>query len=103
MQNGVAYLFRQFTPWGGQVELQVVGQRFQPVPVMDFLAGALATGPRRDGASGDGQAVVGDDQLRIEALQVAEAAAFGAGAERGVEREHPWLELLRGGAMFSSV
>jgi hypothetical protein len=78
----------------------VLGDGAQAVPVEDLAAVGARAGPGRDGALGDRQALVGDDEVGVELLQVAEPGAVAAGAVGGVEREDPRLELLQEGAVL---
>ena len=50
--------------------------------------------PRGDGALGEGEVVVGDDELGVDLELGADAGALGAGAERAVERERARLDLV---------
>ncbi len=54
----------------------------------------LRLGPRLDGAFGQRQRLVRDDQIQVEVDGVAEALAARTGAERIVEGEQPRLGLL---------
>ncbi len=78
----------------------MLGDRAQAVPVEDLAPLGARSGPGRDGAVGDRTRRIGDQQLDVELLQVAEAAAVGAGAVRAVEGEHPRFELLQEGAVL---
>ena len=84
----------QFRP--GLVDVDVVGlgdRGDQPAPV-----GGDAAIPGLQGALGERQGRVGDDQFRVDHFLEAEAVAAVAGAVRGVEGEDPWLELRDRGA-----
>ena len=62
----------------------------------------LAGGPVRpglDGAAGQRQTAVGDDQLGVDLLPDAQAGALRAGAERRVEGERTRLQLVQGERM----
>ena len=49
--------------------------------------------PRRNGAIGQGLVAIRYDEVLVELQRLAEAVAFGAGAERVVEREQARLDL----------
>ena len=51
-----------------------------------------------DGVLGEGEGFVGDDEVGVEIHLESETVAFGAGAERAVEREHSRLKFLVGEA-----
>jgi hypothetical protein len=72
-------------------ELRAVRERLELL----HHAGAASgdAGPRLDGALGEGQLVVRDDEFRFGGQLHAEARAAGAGAVRAVEREDARLDL----------
>ena len=88
-QQRVFRLLRQVFPFGVERELVELGQRLQRLHVI--RRGRLR--PWRDGALAQGQLLVGDDEIGIDVLLDAEAAAGRAGAVGVVEREQPWLDL----------
>src|SRR6185437_10685346 len=87
-------LLRQILPLGVEREAEVLAERLQRLRVI--RRGRLR--PRRDGALADARVLVGDDQLGVDVLLEAEAAAFRAGAERVVERKESGLDLRNGEA-----
>src|SRR5690606_5068604 len=100
VEDDPARALRQLAPRRLQVEAEVVGEGAQAVPVEDLAAVRAATRPGGDGALGDRERAVRNDQLGVELLQEAEAAAGGAGAVRGGGREGARLELLEEGAVL---
>ena len=79
---------------GVERELVVLAERFQRLQVIR----ARRLRPRRDRALAQRGVLVGDDQVGVDVLLDAEAAALRAGAERIVEREQPRLDLGDGEA-----
>ena len=94
VQDRLLRRLRQVLPFGVERELVELRQRLQRLRVV----GARRFRPRRDRAGLQRAVLVGDDQLGIDVLLDAEAAAFRAGAERVVEREQPRLDLRNGEA-----
>src|SRR5262249_16099556 len=93
LENRLARLGRKLLPRGVDVEPELITEtRQHPGEVL----GRLAHRPRRDGAFGERQVRVGDDEVRIDLLLDAEAGALGAGAIGGVQRERPGPEVGRG-------
>src|SRR5438067_1157645 len=72
------------------VEVVMTGQALQHLEIE-----LVAPVPALHRARSQRQVREGDDALRIEELDMAEAVAFRAGAHRVVEREQPRLELLQ--------
>ncbi len=60
------------------------------------VLGGVAHGPRRHRTFGERQVGIGHDEVRVDLLADAEAAAFRAGAVGRVERERPRLEVVDG-------
>ena len=85
MEDRVLRLLGQILPFGGQRELVVLAERSQRLNVI----GRRGLGPGRDRALADGELLVGDDEVFVDMLLDAEAAAGGAGAIGIVEREQP--------------
>ncbi len=65
-QKRLLYRRRQVAPRPFEVETQVVGQGFDPVPIEDLVTVAAPPTPRRDSALRNRQLVVGNDQGRVE-------------------------------------
>ena len=76
------------------VDLPLLGDRLRHLLVVVGRAG----GPRQDRPLAERQRRVRHDQLRVDLHLRAEAGAARAGAVRGVEREHPRLQLGHRGA-----
>ena len=94
VQNRLADLVGKLLPRVGHGEAELLGEACQqPVPV---LGGCRSQRPRGDGAFGEGQLRVRDDQFLIHLQLGADAAARAAGAERVVEGEGPRLDLVDG-------
>ena len=93
-QEAAANVLREVLPGGGHVHLPLVRDRLRHLLVVV----GRARGPGQDGAVGQRQARVRHDQVRVDLHLRAETGAARAGAVRGVEREHPRLELRHRGA-----
>ena len=94
VEDRVLRLLRQVLPLGVEREAVVLAERGQRLHVI----GRRRFRPRRDRALAQRRVLVGDDEVGIDVLLDAEAAAFRAGAERIVEREQPRLDLRNGEA-----
>ncbi len=94
VQDRLLGLLRQVLPLGVEGEAVVLGEAFDGLQVVR----RRRLGPRRDGALLHGGVLVGDDEILVDLLLDAEAAALRAGAERIVEREQPGLDLGDGEA-----
>ena len=94
VQQRVLRLLRQVLPLGVERELVEFAERGQRLHVI----GRGRFRPRRDRALAQGQLLVGDDQVLVDMLLDAEAAAGRAGAIGVVEREQPRLDLGNGEA-----
>ncbi len=91
VEQRLARLGRQLLPGGVQVEAELLTQRtHQPEEVV----GDMGLAPRLDGTLAEGGLGVGHHEVGVDLHPGAEAVALGARAERGVERERPWLELV---------
>ncbi len=89
VQEAVPHVVRQVLPGGVAVDLPLVRDRLRHLLV-------VARGARRPGQDRplvERQRRVRDDQLRVDLHLRAEPRAARAGPVRGVEREHPRLEL----------
>src|SRR5216683_2891804 len=89
MQDRVLRLFRQVLPLGVERELVEFAERGQGLDVI----GRGRFRPRRDRALAQGQFLVGNDQLFVDVLLDAEAAAGRTGAVRIVEGEESGLDF----------
>src|ERR1700722_14226456 len=94
VQDGILRLLRQVLPLGVEGELVMLAERGERLHVI----GRRRFRPWRDGAFAQGALLVGNDQIGVDVLLDAEAAAFRAGAERIVEREQPRLDFRDGEA-----
>ncbi len=74
----------------------LLGDGLQQALVPD--AGGAGARPGLDGALGDGQALVGDHEVRVELHPHAQAGAIGAGAVRAVEAEVARRDLAQADA-----
>ncbi len=92
-QRGL-HLLGQVLPLGVERELVVLAERGQGLDVV----GRGRFRPRRDRALAQGQLLVGDDQVLVDMLLDAEAAAGRAGAIGVVERKESGLDLGDGEA-----
>ena len=96
VQDDVVDLGAEVLPRRFQLEAEFAGEAAQHLHVIG--AGRVGLRPRDDRALLDAQRLVGDDQLGIEQLLLAEAVAARAGALRGVEAEQARLDLGDGEA-----
>jgi hypothetical protein len=96
VEDDAALLVGELVPRGLQVEAVVAGEAAQHLHVVG--RGRLALGPGHDGALGEGKVVVGDHQILVELLPLAQAIAGRAGALRSVEGEQAGLDLGDGEA-----
>ena len=87
-------LLRQVLPFGVERELVEFAERGQRLDVI----GRGRFGPRRDRALAQGHLLVGDDEILVDMLLDAEAAAGRAGAIGVVEGKEPGLDLGDGEA-----
>ena len=87
-------LLRQVLPLGVERELVELAERGQRLDVI----GRGRFRPRRDRALAQGRLLVGNDEVLVDMLLDAEAAAGRAGAIGVVEREQPRLDLGNGEA-----
>ena len=87
-------LLRQFLPLGVERELVELAERGQRLDVI----GRGRLRPGRDRALAQGQFLVGDDEVLVDMLLDAEAAAGRAGAIGIVEGEQPRLDFRNGEA-----
>ena len=89
VQDRVLNLLGQGLPRGAHREAQFLGERFE-----ELLVVLEVRVPRDDRAVGEGEFLVGHDQLGVNLEAEAEARAVGAGAVRCVEGEGPRLDLV---------
>ncbi len=94
VQDGVLRLLRQVLPLGVERELVEFAERGQGLDVI----GRRRFRPRRDRALAQGQFLVGNDEIFVDMLLDAEAAAGRAGAIGIVEGEQPGLDFRNGEA-----
>ena len=94
VQQRLLHLLGQVLPLGVERELVELAERGQGLDVI----GRGRFRPRRDRALAQGQVLVGNDQLLVDMLLDAEAAAGGAGAIGVVEGEQPGLDFRNGEA-----
>ena len=94
VQQRCLRLLRQVLPLGVERELVEFAERGQRLDVI----GRGRFGPRRDRALAQGRLLVGNDEVLVDMLLDAEAAAGRAGAIGVVEGEQPRLDLGNGEA-----
>ena len=93
LEDRAARLGGQLAPRSVDIEAQLVAQPGQhPGEVL----GGVTHRPRRDGAFGEREVRVGDDEIGVDLFLDAQPDAFRAGAVRRVERERPGLEVVDG-------
>ena len=97
VEDDVVDLLGQVLPRRLQAEAELA-RRGCRAPACNKGEGGLELGPGDDRALLDAERLVGDDQLRIEQLLLAEPVAARAGALRRVEAEQPRLDLGDGEA-----
>ncbi len=98
VEEQLAVLLLQLLPRRLEVDAVALGDRLADLLVV--VRGAV--GPRGERALGDRQRRVGHDQLGVDLALRAQAGAALAGAVRGVEGEHPRLELGHRGAALQA-
>src|SRR5690606_14172836 len=93
---------RQLAPGDSDVEVEVLGECLEAVPVEDLASVGSPAGPRGYGTLRDRQRVVGDDEVGVELLEVPESAAVRAGPVGSVEGEGARFEFFEEGAVLGA-